>query len=442
MPLDPITNAVSRCLEALPDGTPLKVGFSGGMDSHVLLHALCNASGRRRTGALSAIHVNHGIQAEARQWVSHCEQVCRGLGVPLEAVEVRLPAEAKAGPEAAARRARYEVFEQRLGKGEALLLAQHQDDQAETFLLQLLRGAGPAGLSAMPAKAAFGSGTLLRPLLEVSRDHIRGYAERHALDFVEDPSNRELRYDRNYLRHEILPRLTERWPAASRTIARAAGHQAVLARIAREMGAEALEAAEGGVTLSCKALSQLHPDTARLALRAWLEGRGFSPPSRVMLNRILDEVVTAAGDAEPLVAWPGAEVRRYRGELHVMPPLPQAQPDAVVAWNGREALNLPQGRLEVLETRGNGLDAARIRGGSVEVRFRKGGERCRPADTAQSSTLKAWFQRRGVPPWERDRVPLIFIQGELAAVAGYWVCEGFQCPKGEEGVHLRWIPAC
>lgn len=440
MPSDPVTEAIDRSVETLPAETRLIVAYSGGMDSHVLLHALSRTPAHDGLRRLSAIHVNHGLHPDAGEWVFHCERVCRDLRVPLETVEVRVLTEAKEGPEAAARRARYSAFEQRLQPSDTLLLAHHLDDQAETFLLQLLRGAGPAGLSAMPAGAALGSARLMRPLLEVGRKDIRDYAKRHALAFIEDPGNRELRYDRNYLRHEIMPRIQRRWPAAARTIARAAGHQASLARIARQLGAAALEQAEGGMTLSCRALSRLHPDAARLALRAWLEARGFSPPSRAVLERILEEVVTAAPDAEPLVAWTGAEVRRYRGALHVMPPLPPAEPDRILVWDVQHSLSLPQGRLSALPSKGLGLKAALSKEGDLTVGFRQGGERCRPAGQTHSATLKAWFQRRGVPPWERDRVPLIFVRGELAAVAGHWVCEGFQCAEGEEGLLLQWTP--
>ncbi|MDH3411035.1 MAG: tRNA lysidine(34) synthetase TilS [Gammaproteobacteria bacterium] len=441
MSSDSVTDAVDRCLETLPKDTRLMVAFSGGVDSHVLLHALAQANAARGGRALFAIHVNHGLHPDAGAWALHCEQVCRALGVPLEVVAVQVSKKPKQGPEAAARDARYAAFERRLKAGDVLLLAHHLDDQAETFLLQLLRGAGPAGLSAMPVQATLGSGRLLRPLLEVSREDVHAYAKSFSLEFIDDPSNAEMRYDRNYLRHEIIPRLAKRWPGVSRTIARAAGHQAALARMARELGAEALNAAEDGVTLSCKALSRMSPDSARLALRAWLEGRGFSPPSKVMLERILQEVVAAAADAEPLVTWSGVEVRRYQGALYVMGRVPRAEPDWVMAWDGRAAVALPQGRLSALPATGRGITASLCRPGHLELRFRRGGERCRPQGQDRSSTLKAWFQRRGVPPWERDRIPLIFIDGELAAVADRWVCEGFQCAAGEKGVLLEWAPA-
>ncbi len=440
MSSNPVTEALCRCLETLAAGTRLKVAFSGGVDSHALLHALAGLEGVRGRHPLGAIHVNHGLHPDAGDWATHCERICGALGVPLEVARVEVVANAKEGPEAAAREARYRALEQRLEDNEALLLAHHLDDQAETFLLQLLRGAGPAGLSAMPAAAELGRGRLLRPLLEVSRNEIRQYADQHELRFLDDPGNRELRYDRNYLRHEIMPRIQQRWPGAARTIARAAGHQAALARMARELGARALAQADAGIALSCRALSAMPPDLARLALRAWIEAREFSPPSKTILDRILSEVVTAAADAEPLVAWSGAEVRRYRGMLYLMSPLPPAEPERVEAWDGCRPLWLPQGRLSVLPARGCGMKTALLHGGAVEVRFRRGGERCRPAGESRSSSLKSWFQRRAVPPWERDRIPLIFIGGELAAVAGRWVCEGFECAPDEDGMQLQWSP--
>jgi tRNA(Ile)-lysidine synthase len=440
MASDVVADALDRCLEGLPAETRLVVAYSGGMDSHVLLHALTGLLAGGGCNRIHAIHVDHGLHPDSARWALHCAHVCAGLRVPLEVVAVEVSAESKEGPEAAARRARYAAFEQRLQPGDALLLAHHLDDQAETFLLQLLRGAGPEGLSAMPAETALGCGRLLRPLLEICRDDIRDYAERHSLEFIDDPGNRELRYDRNYLRQEVMPRIRRRWPAAARTIARAAGHQAALARIGRETGARALNQAADGVTLSCKALSRQPADVARLALRAWLQERGFSPPSKAILDRILDEVASAAADAEPLVVWPGAEVRRYRGALHVMPPLPPAEPERVAVWDGRRPLVLPQGRLRAVAAKGRGLGAALFDENRVEVRFRRGGERCRPSGRTRSATLKTWFQRCGVPPWERDRVPLIYVGGELAAVAGCWVCEGFQCANGEEGLVLEWAP--
>lgn len=438
---NPIIDALRVSLESVPGHAPLVVGFSGGVDSHVLLHGLRRihpASGRRE---LRAVHVHHGLHPSADDWRSHCESVCSGLGVPLEVIRVDVSDAGARGPEAAARRSRYDAFAGALRANEILCLAHHLDDQAETFLLQLLRGAGPKGLSGMPTRTAFACGTLLRPLLEVPRSAILEYAAARALDWVEDSSNADERFDRNYLRHRIVPLLQARWPGAARTIARAAGHQAALARTEEALG-EALSAAAGdhADTLDCATLAGIDRGAAALAVRAWLTRQGFMPPSAKLMDRIFDEVMGAADDASPLVAWKGVEVRRYRGRLFAIAPLPHADAEAATPWNVGEPLEFSHGRLEATPVTGAGLDAQRCTQGQVEVRFRCGGERCRPAGQAQSSPLKYWFQQRGIPPWERDRIPLIYVGTELAAVAGVWVCAGFEPDPGSPGWLLHWRP--
>jgi tRNA(Ile)-lysidine synthase len=440
MTSDTVTEALRETLDSLPAALQLKIGYSGGRDSHVLLHALRGLTAGDPQRVLSAIHVHHGLQPEADAWEAHCEQACADLDVPLEVVRVAVPAASKSGPEAAARQSRYQAFEARLGDGEVLCLAHHRDDQAETFLLQLLRGAGPEGLSAMPARAVLGKGSVVRPLLEVAPAAIRDYADVSRLCWIDDPSNDDRRFNRNYLRHEVIPILLARWPAAMRTIARAAANQAAVARAAHFVGGEALSGA--AETLPCEAIARLDPDTAQLAVRAWLKRRGYSPPSKARLNRILHEVVAARPDAEPLVAWSGAEVRRYRGALYVMAPLLRSDADAVHSWGlGGVPLDMVHGTLSAQHCVGKGLSAAFCRDRHLEVRFRRGGERCRPAGEAHSSSLKACFQRRGVPPWERNRLPLIFLDTELAAVADRWLCEGFKAREGEPGWAMHWAPA-
>lgn len=442
MTANQVIDVLRGSLESTPADARLLVGYSGGMDSHVLLHGLsglCPAAGKR---VLRAVHVNHGLHPSAGAWQTHCESVCSALGVPLEVIRVDVPAAGAQGPEAAARQSRYRAFAEVLGKNEFLCLAQHMDDQAETFLLQLLRGAGPKGLSAMPAQAAFASGTLFRPLLELPRRALRNYAAHFALDWVEDSGNADVRFDRNYLRHEVIPLLLERWPGALRTIARAAGHQAALARAAAALGDSVSAEAAGDLagTLDCAVLANLDRGAAALAVRAWLARGGFAPPSAKLMDRLFDEVIGAGEDASPLVAWNGVEVRRYRGRLFAMAPLVRADADTVLSWDLRAPLEFSHGRLEATRVTGAGLDAGRCTQGRVQVRFRRGGERCRPAGQARSSTLKHWFQERGIPPWERDRLPLVYLDAELAAVAGAWVCEGFEPSPEQPGWLLHWRP--
>lgn len=441
MPPNQVIDNLRLSLERLPADVRLKVGFSGGLDSSVLLNGLVRLRPEFPGRSLAAIHVHHGLHPDAHLWEARCEAACAELGVPLERVRIVVDADSASGPEGAARRARYRAFADSLDAGEVLCLAHHLDDQAETFLLQLLRGAGPRGLSAMPAMRPLGDGQLLRPLLFVPRVVLREYAEAEGLQWSEDPSNQDSGLDRNFLRHQVMPLLQSRWPGAARTIARAAGHQAALARAAKALGEEALLQAQGdpGEVLSCKALSQLQPDAARLAIRAWLDRSGFPPPSSALMDRIFDEVIGAAEDANPLVAWRGTEIRRYRGQLYAMPPLETPAAGEVHGWGDMHTpLELAHGRLEAELVAGSGLDASRCVGAKVEVRFRAGGERCRPAGQTQASSLKHWFQHFGVPPWERERVPLVYLDAELAAVPGRWICQGFQPAAGHPGWRLRW----
>lgn len=442
MTLHPVINALRNSFESAPPGVPLLVAFSGGMDSHVLLHAVCELCAATGSRGLRAVHVNHGLHPSASAWEAHCQSICSGLGVPLEVIRVVVCDADSRGMEAAARQSRYRAFADILGEDEILCLAHHLDDQAETFLLQLLRGAGPKGLSAMPAYAAFAAGGLLRPFLNVPRSAIRSYAERCALQWVEDPGNMDMRFDRNYLRHEILPLLRARWPGAMRTIARAAGHQAAVSRAAAALGDAASAGAAGEVadTLDCASLAALDRGVAALAVRAWLARQGFAPPPAERMARIFDEVIGAREDASPRVDWSGVEVRRYRGRLYAMARLARPERGTSRPWNFRVPLEFSHGRLEATRVMGSGLDAERCAQGMVEVRFRRGGERCRPSGEKRSSPLKHWFHRRGVPPWERDRIPLIYVDAELAAVAGGWVCAGFEPAPDTPGWLLQWRP--
>jgi tRNA(Ile)-lysidine synthase len=433
---DTLKPALSAC-----PGTPhYWVAYSGGVDSHVLLHAL--ASLRPLPGAgLGAVHVNHGLQADAGHWQAHCRTVCRDLDIPY--VDIQADARAAAGesPEAAARQARYRALQAWLPAGHCLLTAQHLDDQGETLLLQLLRGSGVRGLAAMPSLAAFGEGHLLRPLLDSSRASLLAYARHHALVWVEDPSNTDTGLDRNYLRHRIVPVLRERWPGMSETLARSAGHCAEAAGLLAELAMQdiATLSQAGPDTLSAAGLRQLPPARRRNALRHWIAGRAGMAPSAAVLSRVSDDILESRADAQPCVRFGRHELRRYREQLYLLPQLPQPPSDQVLEWGLDGVLALPDagGVLTASEVFGSGIRRSAV-GESVQVAFRRGGERCRPAGRRHHHALKKLLQEQGVPPWERRRLPLIYSGDRLAAVAGLWVCEPFSAGPGEDGVVIRW----
>lgn len=411
-------------LKHLPCNGRWLVGFSGGADSYALLHALAAVEGLGRE--VLAVHVHHALQPQAEEWASQCAGMAQALGVQFEVLRVDVRETSAQGVEAAAREARYAALERRVKPGDVLLTAHHRDDQAETLLLQLLRGAGPAGLAGMPRLAPFGAGWHARPLLEQTRESLQEYLRLRDLEWIEDPSNRALNAARNYLRHRIMPELHARWPAAGRTLARAARHQAETLELTTALGRSDIEEASGAEpgTLSVAALRILSRARLHNALRVWLADKDLPLPNVARLEQVRRRVLEAAEDAQPHLRWSGGELRRYRDALYAMTPLPPHDPAQVIAWDRFDKpLDIPSlGReLSVAEVRSD-LDALRCAGEPVSIRFRRGGERCRVRGKAHSRALKTLLQEAGVPPWERDRIPLLYVGDQLREVIGYWLC--------------------
>lgn len=428
-----------RLIETLHRHAPATscwVAYSGGVDSHVLLHALA----RQRAELpwpLGAVHIHHGLQAQADAWSEHCRQVCAALDIPFVLLQGDARPAAGESPEASARDLRYALLRDWLPDDALLLSAHHQDDQAETLLLQLLRGAGPKGLSAMPASAPLGSGALLRPLLNYGRADLLTYAEAEGLKWIEDPSNADTRYDRNFLRHRLLPELKSRWPATAMVLSRSAELCAEAAALEEATAEQDLATAQGSGagTLSVTALADLTAARQRNLLRHWLQLRAFSLPSRALLQRILDEVLHCRADAEPRVHWAGAEVRRYRDDLFVMDPLP-AQETGVWELVAGGRLSLAGGELALEADTGAGLRLAEHE--ACTVRFRRGGERIRLPGRTHHHAVKQFLQEQGVPPWERERLPLLYVGDELVALAGLCIAAGRTAGPGERGWRVRW----
>nr|VFK40435.1 MAG: tRNA(Ile)-lysidine synthase [Candidatus Kentron sp. TC] len=435
--------ALLGALCAMPRTHRYRVAYSGGADSHALLHGIARLDDALGGAEVSAVHVHHGLQKDADRWTDHVSRVCHNLGVSCRILTTDAHPDPGESPEAAARRVRYGAIKGVMEADEILLTAHHLDDQAETLLLQLIRGAGPRGLAAMPSLARFGPGWLGRPLLGISRDALRDYGRSQGLCWVEDHTNQDTRFDRNYLRHEILARLRARWPGISGTLGRVALHQGRIAKQLDRLAEEdlaSLGGSDGGGALSCEGLRCLSPDRRRNVLYTWFHRLELPMPNAIHIERILHDVIGAASDREPLVCWEGVEVRRYRDDLHAMIPLPISDSTRVIRWSLAEPLLLPHGGLEARRVLGAGLRAVDCPGGRVEVRFRQGGERCRTAARGRTHRLKKLFQENGVPPWERNRIPLIFSGGELAAVVGLWVCHPFEARRGEPGWIFRWFP--
>jgi tRNA(Ile)-lysidine synthase len=420
------------------------IAYSGGLDSRVLLHLCAQLQGQPGAPEFIAVHVHHGLQAAADAFAEHCRATCRREGIAFRLLRVDAQARQGQSREEAARTARYGALRSLLAADDVLLTAQHQDDQAETLLLQLLRGSGLAGLAAMPESAPFPPGRLLRPLLEFSRRELQAYGEAHTLQWIDDPSNLDLSFDRNFIRHRVLPLLAERWPAAAETLSRSARHcaeaQATLAGLAQDL----LKAARHSdrPTLSVAKLRGYSEPDRRLVLREWLKAAGFRRPSARVLDQVVKEALTAGADRNPAIRWSEGEIRRYRGELYVLPPRRPFDASAVIAWDGGLPLRLPDdnGELAALEAEGIGIAPDLWRNGPITVRYRQGGEVLRPAGRDGSRELKKLFQEVGLPPWLRERVPLVYLDGRLAAVAGCWVAAEFAGSPEKRNLAVRWTP--
>ena len=425
----PTAHTLASALLDLP-AAPLCVGYSGGLDSTVLLNLLAAA---RPAGGLRAIHVHHGLHADADRWAAHCERACAGLGVPLAVIRVNV-ATAGEGPEAAARAARHAAFAAALTPGEVLASAHHRDDQAETFLLRALRASGPDGLAAMRRWRAFGPGRLWRPLLDVAREDLLAYAQAHGLEWIDDPSNADVAFDRNFLRQRVLPLLRERWPHATDALARSATFCAAT----NELLADGDAAAFADVaTVDPHCLSRVRLRTlseARRArvLRHWIAALALPPLPANGIQRIEAEILDAREDAEPVFHWHGAVVRAWRDLLHAgwtRTPLPA---DWRVEWDGRAPLALPDG--DTLE-----LEGAERFDAPVSVHAREGGERLVRPGRRHSHALKHVLQELGVPPWERERLPLLSgADGELLGAGDLVHSAAFDTWLRARGARLAW----
>lgn len=436
---------LARLLPDVPERR-LLIACSGGLDSMALLHA---AAGLRERSLglvqwrVRALHVHHHLQDAADAAAALCRSECRRLRVPLRTVHLRLGALRGESLEAAAREARYAAARAELATGEALLTAHHDDDQLETLLLQLMRGSGLAGLAGMPECAPFGRGWHVRPLLGLTRAVLADWANAQQLRWVEDASNDDPRFARNYLRIEIVPRLRSRWPAASRVAARAAAHLAEARDLLAELGQRDLEQIAVGEAVDLAGLAQLSPARQRNVLRAWLATRGLRPPDAQRLERIRTELPRARPDAEPAVNWGRASVRRHRGLLYAVPEL-VAVPRRPLRWDrAREPqlhLGAGLGHLRLVEDPHGPLALAKLPR-ILEVCVRRGGERLRLEAGGPRRPLKELLREAGVLPWWRDRLPLIRTAGRVVAVADLWSDNEFRAgPRTRRRARFEWLP--
>ena len=392
--------------------------------------------------AVRAIHIDHGLHPQSAEWAAACEEFCQKLHVDFKSEVVHVDRNAPDGVEAAARRARYRIFFKDLATGEYLLTAHHQDDQIETLMLRLLRGSGTRGLASIADRRQFGGGWLVRPLLGLSRAKLEAEARAMGIGWIEDPSNADTSMDRNFLRHDILPMLRQRWPGMGETLGRAA-------RLAHESAAmlDVLAEFDGrnlgkGHVLDAEGLRQLSSERRRNVVRYHLRSRGLTAPSEVQLRTGLTQLLSARADAQPILRWPGGQIRRYRNRLYILdfdPDYAQQTLPLEYDWDGRDPVEMGpvRGRLRLAPCNSAGLARSSVSSGMV-VRFRRGGERIKATNQKHHQSLKKMFQAQGVVPWMRQQIPLLYGGDQLIAVGDRWVAADAANLSDEPGYRIVW----
>ncbi|WP_165495751.1 tRNA lysidine(34) synthetase TilS [Marinobacter halodurans] len=419
-------------MSSLPDSSRMVVALSGGLDSVFLLNAAASWFADRDDCTVSALHVNHQLQPAARDMAEYSRLACDALGVQL--VQVRVDVSDGDSIENEARKARYRAFEQHLQPDDCLLMAHHADDQAETVLFRLVRGSGVRGLAGMPQSRELGAGHLCRPLLGLERRDIEALAGSWGLQWFDDPTNAETGFDRNYLRHQVLAPLVHRWPGVLGSIGRAARQCDEASQLTARLAAlQRREIEDGQGRLSVSGLVALDDLPAQKnLLRWWLIDCGYEPPPAARLEQALTDLLYAGQDREPELRGEGYHLRRYRERLYCLRDKFD-EPVSPATWVTSERLSWAGGEVRAI---GGGRCL------TLTVTARAGGERLRPVPGGPSRPLKKWLQEQGVPPWERDRIPLIWQDGELMAVGDLWVSPTLVEATGVASWRIVWERDC
>ena len=411
-----------------PNIQRLVIAYSGGVDSHVLLDMAVQVQ-QLHQRPIKIIHVHHGLSQYANDWANHVEQVAQAYNVDYVIKRVSVNQQ-QASLEDAARQARYQAINQELVIGDVLLLAHHQQDQAETFLLRLMRGSGVTGLAAMKDSNVVPFNRLTipawRPLLTVNKSQILAYAQQRQLNWIEDDSNTDERLNRNYLRHQVIPTLQQRWPQAVERVSAASQRLQEAEQLLQDLAEMDYQQVKDQVnSLNITRLAQLSDARRHNVLRYWLQQLGFNLPDYQQLAKLWTEVCLAKEDAQPMYYWPHVEVRRYRQQLFAMSPLNNFNRDEQIWVNKQQAIHLSTGELIEPQQIQALIKAEYWQTGQISIAYRQGGEKIQPVGRQHHHDLKKLLQAEGVPTWQRERIPLIYINQQLAIVWGYWVAAEF-----------------
>ena len=416
--------SLAKKLAQLPSVSSYYIAFSGGMDSTVLLHALARLS---LDIPLHAIYIDHGLQPESMNWTTHCQQFCQQYQIKFQAVHLNLKPQKGESIEAIARTARYQVLQQMIPKNSLLMTAQHADDQVETVLLQLLRGSGVKGLAAMPFCKPWNQGWHVRPLLEYDQQTLREYALEQQLEWIEDPSNQEIKFERNYLRLKVIPLLKDHWSGLTKTIPRSALHCAESEQLNQQTAELVLQKISNKKILNGVQLLKYDPLWQKYLLRQWIAQSGFLLPNTKRLNE-LQRLISCSNSG--LIHWKNTECRLYQQQLYLMKPLKNLNLSKILEWHlNQKILQLPSS-LGYLE-----CDSENSLISVLNIRFRQNTQISKLNQPSTNKHLKKIFQTHHIPPWQRSTIPLIFYQNKLIQVGNFWQ---HPCLKKQK-LHIKWI---
>lgn len=415
---EPVAAAIRKFLaQHSSTNSTFLIALSGGADSVALLHALCEQVPKDKTQAVYIDHQLHDISVE---WADFNQQLCNALGVKFQTIPVNVGKSSSL--EAEAREARYQALAGLLKPQQCLVTGHHQDDQAETLLLQLFRGAGPKGLSAMPSMSHFAEGCHARPLLNVSKDDILHYCQQHDLDYVEDPSNQDIKHRRNFIRRQVMPLLEQEWPQVKQTLSRASQLQSDAQSIIHSMASSDFNRCYTGEGLSIIELEKLSNERQREVVRYWFEDLHQEMPSQKVLEELLAQMLRSESDAQPSLEFFGGSIKRFQGVLSWVPETSFCDESIDgKEWDGRDDLLLSES--VTVKQQWLQQQHPELVGKPLVVRTRQGGERVRKKNSGNTTSLKNYFQDMGIPSWQRDKVLLIVHNDEVRAVYHHHLSE-------------------
>ncbi len=425
-------------LKSCPATGKFWIACSGGMDSSVLLH-LFYSSKSQVNKPIEVIYVNHGLYKNSVDWGDFCKEQCQRYEIPFTQLDISEKCPKGISIEAWAREKRYSLIAQTMNKNDVLFTAHHQDDQVETFFLQALRGAGPRGLASMPTIKKIANGFHVRPLLHYKRSEIQCYANNNSLVWHDDNSNSDTRYDRNYLRHKILPEIEERWPAYRETISRMINHQKEYKTVLDEIAySDMKRALHNNVSLNLDVIQKLSIERQKNLIFIWLDEMNLDSPGSKHMEHIISDLVCSTSDKLPCVNWKDIEVRRYKNLLYASKTMNEHDVNIELDWNIHSPLSILDETLIAKPENGKGISKANTMNAKFVIRYRQGGEKIHPDNYSHSKTVKQLFQECGVLPWLRDRVPLVYINEKLAVIPGFCIDKSYSAAIDESSWDIQW----